>query len=262
VDLGLKGRVALVTGASAGIGKAIASALAVEGTRLAIASRSLEKLKAAAAEIMATSSVEPLPIRCDVTSEKQIETMVREVELKLGQIDILVCNAGGPPSGNFESFSADQWDGAYQLNLKSTVDLCRAVVPGMKARKWGRIINITSIAALQPAENLMLSNTVRAGVHGFTKSLSNELAPFSVTVNCICPGYTATERLNELAEQISRVKRVTVESIYSDWQSAIPMARLADPAEMGYLAAFLASEKASYMTGLAINLDGGFVKSI
>jgi 3-oxoacyl-[acyl-carrier protein] reductase len=262
MDFGLKGRVALVTGASSGIGKAIALAFAAEGVRLAIASRSQERLKAASEEIRPVAGVAPLLIRCDVTSEEEIRSMIAKANSELGKIDILVCNAGGPPSGNFESFSSDDWDNAFKLNLKSTVNLCKVVVPTMKTRKWGRIINITSIAALQPADNLMLSNSVRAGVHGFTKSLSNEVASFGITVNCICPGYTRTERLNELAEQISKSKRTSVKDVYADWQKAIPMDRLADPMELGYLAAFLASERAAYITGVAINIDGGFIKSI
>jgi 3-oxoacyl-[acyl-carrier protein] reductase len=136
------------------------------------------------------------------------------------------------------------------------------VIPDMKKQRWGRIINVTSVAAIQPIDNLILSNTARAGVHGFTKTLSNEVAPYGITVNCLCPGYTATDRVQQLAEQLAESSGSSPEEIREAWTKNIPSGRLADPREMGYLAAFLASEQAGYMTGVAINLDGGFVKSI
>lgn len=262
MDLQIDGKVALVAGASSGIGKAIAKALSTEGAQVAILSRNRDKLRDAAKEIKQTSGNDVLPVVCDVTKTGQIEKAIRKVVDKLGAIEILVCNAGGPPSGTFQQFGDSDWDYAYKLNLKSTIRLCAVVVPMMKDRKWGRIINITSVAAIQPIDNLILSNTSRAGVHGFTKTLSNEVAPYGVTVNCICPGYTLTERLDELAESIADSQNISKNKVRLSWEKNIPAGRLADPSELGSLAAFLASEQAAYITGVAINIDGGFVKSI
>lgn len=262
MDLGLRGRVALVTGASSGIGKAIAEVFAEEGCLVAVLSRSETKLKDAANDIAAKSGSKVLPVVCDVTNKDQIKSAVEQVATKLGEIDILVCNGGGPPSGTFDKFTDEHWDLAYELNLKSTIRLCMQVLPGMKKRKWGRIINVTSVAAIQPMDNLILSNTARAGVHGFTKTLSNEIAPFGITVNCICPGFTNTERLQELVDQLSSSTGTSSDEIREGWYRNIPAQRLAEPREMGYLAAYLASEQAGYLTGVALNLDGGLVKSI
>jgi 3-oxoacyl-[acyl-carrier protein] reductase len=262
MDLGLRGRVALVAGASSGIGKAIAEVFAEEGCLVAVLSRSEARLKSAVDDIGSKSGSKVLPVVCDVTDKDEIKKAVEQVAAKLGEIDILVCNAGGPPSGTFEKFKDEHWDLAYELNLKSTIRLCMLVLPGMKKRKWGRIINVTSVAAMQPMDNLILSNTVRAGVHGFTKTLSNEVASSGVTVNCICPGFTDTERLQELADQLSKGTGSSPEDVRANWYKNIPAQRLAEPREMGYLAAFLASEQAGYLTGVALNLDGGLVKSI
>lgn len=262
MDLRIDGKVALVAGASSGIGKAIAEALASEGAKVAILSRDSDRIKRAAADIEKKTGKSVMPVRCDVTGKAQIEKVVKEVTDKLGAIQILVCNAGGPPSGKFEDFADSDWDSAYELNLKSTILLCMNVLQGMKENKWGRIINLTSVAALQPIDNLILSNTTRAGVHGFTKTLSNEVAGFGVTVNCICPGFTDTERLNNLAEALSKAQGVSKEKIREGWEQGIPAGRLGRPDELGALAAYLASEQAGYVTGLAINIDGGYVKSI
>ncbi|MCK4858412.1 MAG: SDR family oxidoreductase [candidate division Zixibacteria bacterium] len=262
MDLELTDKVALVAGGSSGIGRAIATVLSEEGCKVAILARTASNLKDTARQINTATGNMVISVKCDVTSKRQIESAVRKVTNKLGPIDILVCNAGGPPSGIFEQFGDGDWDIAYQLNLKSTIRLCMQVVPSMKERRWGRIINITSVAAQQPIDNLILSNTARAGVHGFTKTLANEIAPFGVTVNCICPGYTATERLQELAQQISKSTGVSPKKVRAGWEKNIPAGRLAEPRELGYLAAYLASDKAGYLTGVAINLDGGFVKSI
>lgn len=262
MNLGLKGRVALIAGASSGIGKAIAEVFSEEGAAVAILSRRKQQLEEVASELSSLTGNRVLPVVCDVTDKAQIEKAVVTVTKEMGPIEVLVCNAGGPPSGVFASFDDQTWDLAYELNLKSTIRFCMQVVPMMRKGKWGRIINVTSVAAVQPIDNLILSNTARAGVHGFTKTLSNEVASDGVTVNCLCPGYTATERLGELASQISASTGVSVEEVRAGWTRNIPAGRLADPREMGYLAAFLASEQAGYLTGVALNLDGGFVKSI
>jgi 3-oxoacyl-[acyl-carrier protein] reductase len=262
MDLGVRGRTALVAGASAGIGKAIALTLSEEGVKVAILSRDKERITAAAKDIAAKTAGEVLPVVCDVTSRKQIDTAIAKVNKRFGVIDILVCNAGGPPMRRFEQMADGDWDAAYNLNLKSTIRLCAAVIPPMKKQKWGRIISVTSIVAIQASETLILSSTMRPGVHGLTKSLSNELAQYGITVNTICPGYTNTERLVELAAATAKATGVKPDRVYDGWTQNIPAGRLAKPEELGYLAAFLASEKAAYINGVALNIDGGFIKAI
>jgi 3-oxoacyl-[acyl-carrier protein] reductase len=262
VDLGIKGRIALVAGASSGIGKAIALALSEEGASVAVLSRDRDRITAAAKDIANKTGGKGLPVGCDVANRKRIDAAIAKVNKRFGLIDILVCNAGGPPMRRFEQMADSDWDAAYNLNLKSTIRLCAAVVPAMKRQKWGRIINITSIVAIQASETLILSSTMRPGVHGLTKALSNEFAQFGITVNTICPGYTNTERLVELSAATAKATGVKPERIYDGWTQNIPAGRLAEPEELGCLAAFLASEKAAYINGVALNIDGGFIKTI
>ncbi|HEY5022436.1 MAG TPA: SDR family oxidoreductase, partial [Gemmatimonadaceae bacterium] len=181
---------------------------------------------------------------------------------EFGRVDVLVNNSGGPPSGPFESFTPEMWDAASRLLLKSTVELTRAVLPGMKERRWGRILNITSIAAKQPIEGLMLSNSLRAAVIGFARTLANEVAPFGVTVNNLLPGYTRTDRVQELARAAAGRAAASSADPVSKWEKEIPMGRLGEPREFGALAAFLASERASYITGSSIAVDGGWIRSL
>ena len=180
----------------------------------------------------------------------------------LKRVDILVCNAGGPPQGTFETLNETDFSRAIELNLKSTINLCREVIPGMKKNKWGRIIAITSISAKQPLDDLILSNTVRAGVLGFIKSLSNEYAQYGITANSICPGFTTTQRIKDFAKGLSKSTNVTVKQLYKSWERAIPAKRMAEPFEPAALIAFLASESASYLTGTAVQIDGGYIKSL
>ena len=182
--------------------------------------------------------------------------------LHLGRIDILVTNAAGPPSGKFESLGPDKWNDAVQTTLLSAVNLCRAVVPGMKERHWGRIINITSITVKQPVEGLMLSNSLRAGVTGFARTLANEVARDGITVNNILPGYTRTQRVDDLAKALSERDGISIEESFRKWESEIPMGRLGEPRELAALATFLASERASYITGTSIQADGGWIRAL
>jgi 3-oxoacyl-[acyl-carrier protein] reductase len=261
MDLGLRNKVALVCGSSKGLGRAVAEGLAQEGARVAICARSAEPLKAAAEEISGQTGTEVLPIVADVTKEEDARRLVDGVEHKWGSVEILVNNAGGPPSGPFENHVFEEWEKALQLNFLSAVRLCRRVVPSMKTRRWGRIINITSITVKQPVDGLILSNAVRAAVVGFAKSLANELGPFGVLVNNVCPGYTKTDRVVKLAEVQAKDGR-TVQEIYQNWEKQIPLGRLAEPAEFASLVTFLASERSSYITGATIALDGGFIRSL
>jgi len=262
MDLGLKGKAALVCGASQGLGRAIADALAAEGAALVINSRSPDKLAVAAREITAATGVEVVPAPADLTDPDSVNDVVNAAEHALGRIDILVTNTGGPPSGPFEDHSAGVWRHAIAQNLESVVNLVRAVLPGMKERRWGRIVNVTSISVKQPVAGLILSNSIRAGVTGFAKTIANEAGPFNVTVNNVLPGFTRTERLVELAEAVAGRTGDSVEGVYESWEAEVPMGRLAEPPELGALAAFLCSQQASYITGQSIAVDGGWIKGL
>ncbi|HLG15784.1 MAG TPA: SDR family oxidoreductase [Blastocatellia bacterium] len=262
MDLGLKGRAAIVTAASSGLGKATAFELAAEGASVTINARNTESLDAAAAEIRSATGAEVLSLAGDVTNEETVRNLIRETKEKIGRVDIVVANAGGPPAGLFGDFSATDYRAAIELNLLSTINLCREAVPHMRERRWGRIIAITSIAAKQPVENLILSNTARAGVLGFMKSLSQQVADVGITANTLCPGYHLTERLKRLAATVSENEGVTVEDVYARWAAATPMNRIGDPREFAAMAAFLCSERASYITGTVIQIDGGVYKAL
>lgn len=261
MDLQLSGRVALVGGSSSGIGFAIAARLGAEGCAVVLNGRDRERLDRATAQL---ASLRPTPVGvvADVTDAEQISTLVRDVTERVGQIDILVCNAGGPPPGALSSVPPDAWQAAIELNLLSTVHLCRAAVPGMRERKWGRVICVTSFAAKQPAENLMLSTMARAGVLGFAKALSDEVAADGVTVNVICPGWTRTDRVEELLDALAAKRGVPREQVLDGIVHGIPARRMAEPEEVAAAAAFLASEGAAYITGAALGIDGGLVRSI
>jgi 3-oxoacyl-[acyl-carrier protein] reductase len=242
MHLNLDGRRALVTGASSGLGLACAQALAAEGASVAIAARSAERLAAAAA----TCTGDVAQIVADVSSPDVVEAMVADATARLGGIDVLIANAGGPPPGNFTDTDLDAYEPALRLNLLSTVAMCKAVVPGMRERGWGRVVAITSIAVREPNDRLILSNTARAGVTGFLKTLAREVAADGVTVNSLQPGLHATDRL---------------QSVYGDDLPAvaaeIPAGRLGDPSDFGRIAAFLCSDSAQFVTGAAIPVDGG-----
>ena len=241
MDLGLKDRVAMVAAGSQGLGKAVALGLAREGAKVAICARGRETLEATAAEMPA----ECLAMVADVTTEAQVKQFVQATLARFGRIDICVANAGGPPARPFESTSLDDWRAAVDLNLLSTIMLAREVLPVMKQQLWGRFLTITSVAAKQPIDGLVLSNGVRPAVIGLMKTLANEYGPFNVLVNSIAPGFTATERLKKLGTRP---------------EADIPLRRIAEPEEFANVAVFLASERASYITGTTILVDGGFSK--
>ena len=201
-------------------------------------------------------------VAADVSDPEDAARVVKVALDEFGQVDILVTNSGGPPTGRFESLTPEMWDAATRLLLKSAVELTRAVLPGMKERRWGRILNVTSIAAKQPIEGLMLSNSLRAAVIGFARTLANEVAPFGVTVNNLLPGYTRTDRVQELARAASGKAGASDTDMVSKWEKEIPMGRLGEPREFAALAAFLASERASYITGSSIAVDGGWIRSL
>lgn len=262
MDLGIKGRVAVVCGSSQGLGRAVAETLAEEGARVVVNSRSPEKLAATRRAIVDATGAEVEAIAGNLSDPDAVRALVEGAEKAFGQVDILVTNTGGPPSGPFESHTADVWRETIERNFESVVNLVRAALPGMKERGWGRILNVTSISVKQPVAGLILSNSIRAGVTGFARTIANEAAPFGVTVNNILPGFTRTERLVDLAEAISAREGGAVEDAYAGWEAEIPMGRVGEPHEFAALAAFLCSERASYITGQSVAVDGGWIKGL
>ena len=262
MDLGLANKVALVAAGSRGLGRAVAEELAAEGASLVLCARDGRVLAETAAAIAEKSGAHVLAVPADVTVIDEIKHVVEAGTERFGRIDILVTNAGGPPAGRFDQLSREQWEQATRLTLFSAIELARQVLPGMKERRWGRILNITSIAVKQPVENLMLSNSLRAGLTGFARTLANEVAAEGITVNNILPGYTRTERLDELAEMMATKQGISPGEFRSKWEQEIPMRRLGEPREFAALAAFLVSERASYITGTSIQVDGGWIRSL
>ncbi|MEP6571556.1 MAG: SDR family oxidoreductase [Gemmatimonadota bacterium] len=262
MQFGLEQRTALVCGGSSGLGKAIARELLDEGARVAVNGRDPAKLGATVDELRRDGSPEVIGIHGDVSAPADAEAIVARVIRQWGSLDILLCNAGGPPPGSFEDFSADQWQAAINLNLLSTINLCRAALPSMRARHWGRILCVTSVAAKQPSSGLILSTTARAGVLGFAKALSDEVAPDGITVNVLCPGYIATDRLRELAAVRAKKEGRTQDDMLAQNASAVPARRVGTPEEFAAAAVFLASTRASYVTGTALSIDGGLHRSI
>ncbi|QSQ20353.1 SDR family oxidoreductase [Pyxidicoccus parkwayensis] len=240
MDFGLKGRRALVMGGSAGLGYAIAEALVKEGATVAICSRGGEKLEKAAKQLGAA-----LAVPCDLNQPGAAKRLVEETVAKLGGVDVLVVNTGGPPAGGFESLTGEQWQLGFQSLWMAAVDGIQAALPGMKERKWGRVVLVTSLAAREAMSNLTISNGLRAGLLGLVKTVSNEVAQYGVTINAVLPGYHATERMTQLG--------LTDEKVAPQ----IPARRLGRPEELAAVAAFLASEPASYVTGQSIVVDGG-----
>ncbi len=262
MDLGLTGRAALVAGASRGLGFAVADELAAEGMRLMICARDGAALEDAAADLRRRHGVDVVAVSTDLSDAFQVRRLTTRALAEFGTVDVLVTNAGGPPAGPFEQHDDAAWDAAVRQNLLSVIELVRGVLPGMKAAGWGRIINVTSIAVKQPVDNLILSNSVRAAVTGFSRTLANEVAAQGITVNCVMPGYTRTRRVEELAARNASLHGTTAEQETDAWERAIPAGRLGEPREFGAMVAFLASDRASYTTGASIPVDGGWIRAL
>ena len=240
MDLGLSGRTALVTGASSGLGLGCARALAAEGATVLLSSRSEEKLAEAVADMPGAQI-----LAADVSDPAQRADLAAAAEAALGQIDILVANAGGPPPGNFESIDTDAYRQAVELNMMSTIDLCKRLVPPMQQRGWGRVVAITSLSVRQPMANLILSNVARAGLTAFLKTTAREVAADGVTVNSMQPGLHLTPRLTGVYDDVDALA------------ATVPANKLGDPADFGAVCAFLCSDAAQFITGVALPLDGG-----
>ncbi|MGH9520091.1 MAG: SDR family oxidoreductase [Terriglobales bacterium] len=260
MNTGLKDRVAIVAASSAGLGRAVAEGLAAEGCQLALCSRRLDRIEAVAAELRQQHGVRVLARGLDVTDATAVEDLVSATVNELGRLDICVTNAGGPPSKPFASTTMEEWRQAVELNLLSHVLFAKHTLPHMQRAGWGRFLMISSVAVKRPIEGLVLSNTARGAVPGLTRSLANEYGPYGITVNNVCPGYTRTERLNELARVKALGQGVAPEAAFAEWAGATALRRLAEPQEFADAVVFLASERASYITGQSLLVDGGFYK--
>lgn len=253
MDLGIKNKTAFVAASSQGLGKMVALELAQEGASIIICSRNKTNLENTKQEIEKQTGATVLALAGDLSLAAEREQIIKNALQAYNKIDILVTNTGGPPAGKFEEFRQQDWDNAYHSLLSSVVGLVNGFLPGMKQQRWGRIISITSMAVKQPVNNLVLSNSVRASVVGLVKTLSNELAAHNITVNNVMPGYTETERLNELIRD---------NPSFSSAKSEVPMGRFGRPEEFAAAVVFLASERASYITGQSLAIDGGWIKGI
>ena len=257
MDLGLKGRSAAVAAASRGLGRATALALSREGCSVAICGRDPKKVRASADLLERETGGRVLAVTADVGSRADCDRFIGETVASFGRLDILVTNTGGPPAGGFATTDAAEWERAYHGLLGNVLHLVRAAVPHMKQAKWGRILNIASLSVKQPIDNLILSNTFRPAIAGLSKSLSKELGPHGILVNTICPGYTRTDRLEELAESRVKAAGITKDQYYETLGKNVPLGRIGEVEEFANVAAFLCSERASYVSGIALAVDGG-----
>lgn len=262
MDFAIRDRVAFIGGGSKGLGKGCALALAREGVRIAICGRGAEALREAATEIKKESAVDILPIQADLAKTEDVERAVGEAMAAFGKIDILVANSGGPKAGTFFDIGEGEWEEAYHAVLRYVIQLYRLIIPGMRQRKWGRVVNIASLSIKEPAENLILSNVFRSGVASLAKSISRELIKDNVTVNTVCPGAFKTDRAYELMERIAARKHQTLEEVEQEAIRGLPLGRYQTPGELGDLITFLCSENARGITGTTIQIDGGIYKGL
>ena len=261
MDLSIKGKNAIVCASSQGLGKSAAVDLAKEGVNLAICSRNKDKINLVKEEIEQTSDVKVVAIEADLSSEKDINALFQAAKKGLKTIDILINNNGGPPPSTFEELTDEDWQRTFNSTMMSAIRLSKLVLPDMKKNKWGRIINISSVSVKTPVNGLFLSNSIRMGVLGWAKALSDEVAPHGITVNSVCPGTTKTERIEQILNAQSESSGKDKSEIEEAMANSIPMLRIGEASDLSALITFLASEKASYMTGLAVQVDGGSART-
>lgn len=262
MDLGLNGKTAIVAASTKGLGRAAAISLAAEGAKVVICGRHKANLSDAVAEIESKTGNTPLAVQADVTKASDIDRLFDQATRQFSTIDILITNAGGPPTGYFMEFNDEQWLNAVELNLMSTVRMIRHAIPKMLANNWGRIVNITSIAVKQPIENLVLSNSVRSAVVGLAKTISRDYAKNNILINNIAPGMIMTKRIESMLEEKAKLEQITKDEALELMVKDIPMGRLGRPEEVGNLIAFLCSEKNTYITGATIQIDGGMYRGM
>ena len=262
MDLGIRGKTALVGGASRGLGLAICERLGSEGTNLVMVSRGSDALTLASERLAAKHGIEALPIPGDLSRKDDVERILRLAIEHFGNIDILVHNTGGPPPGLFLDHDDDAWRAAFEGLLLSVVRMCRGVLPGMREHEWGRIVIDTSFTVKEPAPRLILSNVFRTGVVALAKTLSREVAANGITVNCVCPGAFDTERLRSIFEEQARATERTANEVRAEWESRIPIGRILQPEELANLVAFLASDLAGGITGGSLPIEGGMLRGL
>ncbi|MBI2856007.1 MAG: SDR family oxidoreductase [Chloroflexi bacterium] len=262
MDLGLQGKVAIVGASSRGLGKASALALAQEGAQVVICARNREPLEQAKEEISRLTSSPVHSVVMDMSRHGDIDILVKETVDRFGGVDIVVNNAGGPPGGRPLDMTEEQWNHAIEQNFLSAVRLSTGAIPYMQHKRWGRIINILSVSVKQPLENLVLSNSVRMAVVGFAKTLADEVGRYNITVNNVLPGSILTDRIRSLNQALAEREGKSPEDVLEDRARAIPMRRIGQPEELASLVAFLASERASYISGASIQVDGGALRAM
>jgi 3-oxoacyl-[acyl-carrier protein] reductase len=261
MDFQIKNKTAIVCASSQGLGKAAALELASEGVNLVISSRNEENLLTVKKEIEDLTNAKIVSVVADLNKPRDIDDLYAKAHSELGPIDILINNAGGPHPSDFESLNDEDWLNAFNLTMMSSIRLSKLVLPEMKERNWGRIINISSVSVKTPVPGLFLSNSLRMGVLGWSKALSDEVAPKGITVNSVCPGSTRTARITDILQSQSDATGKSLEEIEAIAAAKIPMLRIGEPEDLAALIAFLASQRASYMTGLAIQVDGGSART-
>lgn len=262
MNLGLTGRAAAVAAASRGLGRAVARSLAAEGCDIALCGRDAARIRETAEAVARETGRRTLPVVADVGVAEDCRRFVDEAARVFGRLDILVTNTGGPRPGGFDGVADADWDAAYRVTLANVVNLVRAAVPHMRKAGWGRIVNVTSLSAKQPIDGLVLSNAFRPAIVGLAKTLANELGRDGILVNNVCPGYTRTDRLDELAQVRARAAGTTPDAIVAGLAQAVPLGRIAEPEEFASVVCFLCSERASYVTGATIPIDGGAVRGL
>lgn len=262
MDLGLRGKIAVVCAASKGLGRASAAGLAAEGAHLVICARREDELRETADAIAAETGVRVVPVIADMGKQEDIERLIETAKTEFGGFDILVCNAGGPPPGYFMDITDEQWQTGFEMTLMSAIRLIRLAIPVMRERGGGRIVNIVSISVKQPIENLVISNSIRAGVIGLAKTLAQQLGPDQITVNNVLPGTILTDRITSLSRHRAESQGITLEEAIEASGREVPLGRIGQPDDLGSFVTYLASARAAWITGTSTQIDGGTYRGL